>query len=73
MRRLRPILLTALAAILAMIPLTRSVFWGPMAWSIMGGLFVATLLTLVFLPALYASWYGAKRPVQHETLAGVPA
>jgi multidrug efflux pump len=61
-RRLRPIVLTALAAILAMVPLTRSVFWGPMAWSIMGGLLVATLLTLLFLPALYASWYGAKRP-----------
>lgn len=61
-RRLRPILLTALAAILAMVPLTRSVFWGPMAWSIMGGLFVATLLTLLFLPALYASWYGARQP-----------
>jgi len=66
-RRLRPIVLTALAAILAMIPLTRSVFWGPMAWAIMGGLFVATLLTLLFLPALYASWYGAKKP------AAVPA
>jgi multidrug efflux pump len=62
-RRLRPIVLTALAAILAMIPLTGSVFWGPMAWAIMGGLFVATLLTLIFLPALYASWYGAQRPV----------
>ncbi|HUG26310.1 efflux RND transporter permease subunit [Piscinibacter sp.] len=61
-RRLRPIVLTALAAILAMIPLTRSAFWGPMAWAIMGGLFVATLLTLIFLPALYASWYGARRP-----------
>ena len=61
-RRLRPIVLTALAAILAMVPLTRSVFWGPMAWSIMGGLFVATLLTLIFLPALYASWYGATKP-----------
>ena len=62
-RRLRPILLTALAAILAMVPLTRSVFWGPMAWSIMGGLAVATLLTLFFLPALYACVYGAKRPL----------
>jgi multidrug efflux pump len=61
-RRLRPIVLTALAAILAMVPLTRSVFWGPMAWAIMGGLFVATLLTLIFLPALYATWYRA-RPV----------
>ncbi|MBV8665421.1 MAG: efflux RND transporter permease subunit [Burkholderiaceae bacterium] len=62
-RRLRPIVLTALAAILAMVPLTESVFWGPMAWAIMGGLAVATLLTLIFLPALYATWYGAKRPV----------
>ena len=61
-RRLRPIVLTALAAILAMIPLTRSVFWGPMAWAIMGGLAVATVLTLLVLPALYASWYGARRP-----------
>ncbi len=61
-RRLRPIALTALAAILAMVPLTRSVFWGPMAWSIMGGLFVATLLTLVFLPALFAACYGAEKP-----------
>jgi multidrug efflux pump len=61
-RRLRPIVLTALAAILAMIPLTHSVFWGPMAWAIMGGLFVATLLTLVFLPALYATLYRAEPP-----------
>jgi multidrug efflux pump len=61
-RRLRPIVLTALAAILAMIPLTHSVFWGPMAWAIMGGLFVATLLTLFFLPALYAACYGARKP-----------
>ncbi len=61
-RRLRPIVLTALAAILAMVPLTHSVFWGPMAWSIMGGLAVATLLTLIFLPALYATAYGAQRP-----------
>jgi multidrug efflux pump len=59
-RRARPILLTAAAAILAMIPLTGSVFWGPMAIVIMGGLFVATLLTLIYLPALYAAWYGVK-------------
>ncbi len=58
--RFRPIMLTALAAILAMIPLTRSVFWGPMAWAIMGGLMVATLLTLLFLPAVYALAYGAR-------------
>jgi multidrug efflux pump len=68
-RRLRPIALTALAAILAMIPLTRSVFWGPMAWAIMGGLFVATLLTLLFLPALYAAAYGAQRPALIEARA----
>src|SRR5262249_19733620 len=65
-RRLRPIVLTALAAILAMIPLTRSVFWGPMAWAIMGGLLVPTLLTLLFLPALYAAWYGATRPMASD-------
>ncbi|MBI1174953.1 MAG: MMPL family transporter [Sideroxydans sp.] len=59
-RRARPILLTAAAAILAMIPLTTSVFWGPMAIVIMGGLFVATLLTLLYLPALYATWFGVK-------------
>ncbi|MBX3606397.1 MAG: efflux RND transporter permease subunit [Piscinibacter sp.] len=62
-RRMRPIVLTALAAILAMVPLTHSVFWGPMAWAIMGGLTVATLLTLLFLPALYALWYGVKQPL----------
>ena len=56
-RRFRPIVLTALAAILAMIPLSRSVFFGPMAVAIMGGLTVATALTLLFLPALYAAWF----------------
>jgi multidrug efflux pump len=59
-RRFRPIMLTASAAILAMIPLTRQVFWGPMAVSIMGGLVVATLLTCLFLPALYAAWFRVK-------------
>ncbi len=59
-RRFRPIVLTASAAILAMIPLTRQVFWGPMAVSIMGGLIVATLLTCLFLPALYAAWYRVR-------------
>lgn len=59
-RRLRPIALTALAAVLAMIPLVRSAFFGPMAVAIMGGLFVATLLTVFFLPALYATWFGVK-------------
>ncbi|MEQ6289522.1 efflux RND transporter permease subunit [Vogesella sp. GCM10023246] len=61
-RRFRPIMLTALAAILAMIPLTRSTFWGPMAVAIMGGLLIATVLTLLFLPALYAAWFKVKRP-----------
>jgi len=61
-RRCRPILLTAAAAALAMIPLSRSVFWGPMAVAIMGGLLVATALTLLFLPALYAAWFRVKRP-----------
>ncbi|HMX69024.1 MAG TPA: efflux RND transporter permease subunit [Accumulibacter sp.] len=61
-RRFRPIMLTAAAAILAMIPLTRSVFWGPMAVAIMGGLIVATLLTLLFLPALYAACYRIRPP-----------
>ncbi|RTL24593.1 MAG: efflux RND transporter permease subunit [Burkholderiales bacterium] len=60
-RRSRPVVLTAAAAVLAMIPLTRSVFWGPMAMSIMGGLVVATALTLVFLPALYAAWFRVRR------------
>jgi len=63
-RRCRPILLTAAAAALAMIPLSRSVFWGPMAIAIMGGLLVATALTLLFLPALYAAWFRVKRPVR---------
>ena len=63
-RRCRPILLTAAAAALAMIPLSRSVFWGPMAVAIMGGLLVATALTLLFLPALYAAWFRVKKPAK---------
>jgi multidrug efflux pump len=61
-RRFRPIVLTAGAAILAMIPLTRQVFWGPMAVAIMGGLIVATALTCLFLPALYAAWFRVREP-----------
>jgi multidrug efflux pump subunit AcrB len=61
-RRLRPIVLTAAAAVLAMIPLTRSVFWGPMAVAIMGGLIVATALTLLALPAMYSAWFNIPRP-----------
>ncbi|GAB7548213.1 efflux RND transporter permease subunit [Cupriavidus sp. 8B] len=69
-RRCRPIILTAAAAVLAMIPLSRSVFWGPMAVAIMGGLVIATALTLLFLPALYAAWFRVKAP---EAGAGVLA
>ena len=61
-RRFRPIILTAAAAVLAMIPLSRSVFWGPMAVAIMGGLIIATALTLLFLPAMYAAWFRVKKP-----------
>ncbi|VUZ24769.1 Cobalt-zinc-cadmium resistance protein CzcA [uncultured Comamonas sp.] len=66
-RRLRPIALTAAAAVLAMIPLSRSVFWGPMAVAIMGGLILATVLTLLTLPAMYAAWFRVQRP---ETAVG---
>ncbi|MEH6951343.1 efflux RND transporter permease subunit [Nitrobacter sp. NHB1] len=82
-RRARPVVLTALAAILAMIPLSRSAFWGPMAITIMGGLFVATFLTLLYLPGLYALWFrkslnerGGESeqagPVPHETQLAFP-
>ena len=67
-RRTRPVLLTALAAILGMIPLARSIFWGPMAITIMGGLFVATLLTLLVVPALYALWFRV-RPFKSSDLS----
>jgi multidrug efflux pump subunit AcrB len=63
-RRARPVILTGMTAILAMIPLSRSAFWGPMAITIMGGLFVATFLTLLFLPALYAVWF--RRQIARE-------
>ncbi len=74
-RRARPVVLTALAAILAMIPLSRSVFWGPMAIAIMGGLIVATVLTLFFLPALYAAWFRIRRttPARSFPLQETPA
>jgi multidrug efflux pump len=64
--RLRPILLTAAAAILGMIPIAPTVFWGPMAYAVIGGLMVATLLTLVFLPALYLAWFRIQ-PVQSKS------
>jgi Cation/multidrug efflux pump len=65
-RRMRPIVLTAAAAVLAMIPLSRSVFWGPMAVAIMGGLIVATVLTLLALPAMYAAWFRVGKPASHD-------
>ncbi|HTO64286.1 MAG TPA: efflux RND transporter permease subunit [Bradyrhizobium sp.] len=68
-RRARPVVLTALAAILAMIPLSRSAFWGPMAITIMGGLFVATFLTLLYLPGLYALWF--RKSLDERGEAGV--
>lgn len=72
--RLRPIYLTALAASLGMIPIAREVFWGPMAYAVIGGLLVATALTLLFLPALYVAWFRIKEPEKREPLpAGVPA
>ncbi|MBK7146012.1 MAG: efflux RND transporter permease subunit [Xanthomonadales bacterium] len=69
-RRFRPIVLTALAAVLAMIPLKSSAFFGPMAVAIMGGLIVATALTLLFLPALYAQWFKVERPQLKPTELG---
>jgi multidrug efflux pump len=68
-RRARPVVLTALAAILGMIPLGRSLFWGPMAITIMGGLFIATVLTLLVVPALYALWFRVR---EDEPLQDAP-
>ncbi len=65
--RVRPVVLTAIATVLAMIPLTRSVFWGPMAIAVMGGLTIATLLTIFFVPALYAAWFRIARRTVPET------
>jgi multidrug efflux pump subunit AcrB len=71
--RLRPILLTAAAAILGMVPIAPTVFWGPMAYAVMGGLVVATLLTLVFLPALYVTWFGIRPVESHSDETDEPA
>jgi multidrug efflux pump subunit AcrB len=60
--RMRPILLTAAAASLALIPIAREVFWGPMAYAMMGGIIVGTVLTLLFLPALYIAWFRIRAP-----------
>ena len=74
--RMRPILLTAAAASLALIPIAREVFWGPMAYAMMGGIIVGTVLTLLFLPALYVAWFRIKepepaQPEPHSDEAGV--
>jgi len=65
--RFRPIMLTAVSTVLGMIPIAPTVFWGPMAFSIMGGLLVATILTLVFLPTLYVTWFGGKQQPSTQT------
>jgi multidrug efflux pump len=64
--RFRPIMLTAISTVLGMIPIATTIFWGPMAYAIMGGLLVATLLTLLFLPALYVAWFRVKEPIKGE-------
>ena len=68
--RMRPIMLTAAAASLALIPISREVFWGPMAYAMMGGIIVGTVLTLLFLPALYVAWFGIKDPRRGKTRRG---
>jgi len=60
MSRFRPIMLTAISTVLGLIPIAPTIFWGPMAYAIMGGLLVATVLTLVFLPAFYVLWFRAQ-------------
>ena len=61
-QRMRPIMLTAAAASLALIPIAREIFWGPMAYAMMGGIIVGTVLTLLFLPALYVAWFRIREP-----------
>ena len=63
---MRPILLSAAATVLGMIPIAPTVFWGPMAFAVMGGFAAATVLTLLFLPALYVAWFGIRKPASVE-------
>jgi multidrug efflux pump len=72
MHRLRPILLTASAAILGLVPIASEVFWGPMAFAMMGGLLIATVLTLIFLPALYATWYRVPLDATRDAAPNAP-
>jgi multidrug efflux pump subunit AcrB len=67
--RMRPIALTAAAASLALIPIAREVFWGPMAYAMMGGIIAGTAITLLFLPALYVAWFRIKEPDAEEAAA----
>ena len=71
--RFRPIMLTAISTVLGLIPIAPTVFWGPMAFAIMGGLFVATMLTLLVLPVFYITLYRAKRPGAEVALLTAPA
>ena len=71
--RMRPIMLTAAAASLALIPISREVFWGPMAYAMMGGIIVGTVLTLLFLPALYIAWFRIKPEAREEGDVPTPA
>ncbi len=71
--RMRPIMLTAAAASLALIPISREIFWGPMAYAMMGGIVIGTVLTLLFLPALYIVWFRIKRPAEEERVDAVTA
>jgi hypothetical protein len=65
--RMRPILLTAAAASLGLLPIAREIFWGPMAYAMMGGIIVGTVLTLLFLPALYVAWFRIKKEQDHAS------
>jgi multidrug efflux pump len=68
--RFRPIMLTAISTVLGMTPIAFTIFWGPMAYAIMGGLLVATVLTLIFLPALYVVWFRVREPRRSSDVLG---
>jgi multidrug efflux pump len=70
--RLRPMSLTAISTVLGLIPIAPTVFWGPMAFAIMGGLLVATVLTLVFLPTVYVTWFRGKEAAEAHGSAAAP-
>lgn len=73
MSRFRPIMLTAISTVLGMIPIVPTIFWGPMSYAIMGGLLAATVLTLIFLPALYLVWFRVKEPANDDQGQQMPA